>query len=61
MDAKQVLKILKANGFDKKSQKGSHIKLIKGDKIVIVPEHGKKDIPLGTLKNIEKSSGVKLR
>ncbi|MCD6259243.1 MAG: type II toxin-antitoxin system HicA family toxin [Helicobacteraceae bacterium] len=60
MDAKEVLKILKANGFVKKSQKGSHIKLVKGDRMVIVPDHGKRDIPIGTLKNIEKSSEIKL-
>jgi len=61
MDAKEVLKILKANGFEKKSQRGSHIKLVNDDKVVIVPDHGKRDIPIGTLKNIEKSSGVDLR
>jgi predicted RNA binding protein YcfA (HicA-like mRNA interferase family) len=61
MDAKEVLKVLKENGFSKKSQRGSHIKLIKDDKLVVVPDHGKRDIPIGTLKNIEKSSGVKLR
>lgn len=61
MDAKEVLNVLKENGFSKKSQRGSHIKLIKDSKLVIVPDHGKKDIPIGTLKNIEKASGVKLR
>ncbi len=60
MDAKEVLKIIKHNGFELKSQKGSHKKLIKASKIVIVPDHGKKDIPEGTLKSIEKQSGVKL-
>jgi len=59
MDAKEVLKILRESGFVKKSQKGSHIKLIKDDKIVIVPEHGKRDIPIGTIKSIEKQSGIK--
>jgi predicted RNA binding protein YcfA (HicA-like mRNA interferase family) len=61
MDAKQVLKILKDNGFKKASQRGSHVKLIKDEMIVIVPDHGSRDIPLGTLKNIERQSGVKLR
>jgi mRNA interferase HicA len=61
MDAKEVLKILKKNGFEHKSQKGSHKKLIKGEKTVIVPDHGSKEIPIGTLKNIERQSGVKLR
>ncbi|MGD9581845.1 MAG: type II toxin-antitoxin system HicA family toxin [Vampirovibrionia bacterium] len=59
MDAKEVLKILKLNGFIKKSQKGSHIKLVKDNKVVIVPDHGSKDIPLGTLKSMERQSGIK--
>ncbi len=59
MDSKEVLKRLMAQGFVKKSQKGSHVKLEKDNKTVIVPVHGKKDIPTGTLKNIEKQSGIK--
>jgi predicted RNA binding protein YcfA (HicA-like mRNA interferase family) len=61
MDAKQVLKILRENGFKQISQKGSHVKLKKDDAVVIVPDYGSKGIPLGTLKNIERQSGVKLR
>jgi len=61
MDAKEVLKILKQNGFERVSQKGSHLKLTNGERVTIVPLHGTKDIPIGTLKGIEKQSGVKLR
>ncbi|MDM5272061.1 type II toxin-antitoxin system HicA family toxin [Sulfurovum sp. zt1-1] len=61
MDAKEVLKVLLKEGFKEVSQKGSHKKLIKGDKTVIVAIHGAKDIPIGTLKGIEKQCGVKLR
>lgn len=61
MEAKEVLKLLKSNGFSEVSQRGSHLKLTSGDKIVIVPIHGAKDIPIGTLKNIEKQSGIPLR
>lgn len=60
MAAKEVLRILKENGFELKSQKGSHKKLTKDDKTVIVPDHGKKDIKIGTIKSIEKHTGVKL-
>ena len=42
-------------------KEGSHLKLSKDEKKVIVPVHGTKDIPIGTLKSIEKQSGVKLR
>ena len=61
MDAKEVLKVLKKNGFELKSQKGSHKKLIKDERTVIVADHGKDEIPIGTLKNIERQSGIKLR
>ena len=40
MDAKEVLKLLKSNGFSEVSQRGSHLKLTNGDKVVIVPIHG---------------------
>lgn len=60
MNGKEVLKILVDNGFEVKSQKGSHIKLIKDEKTIIVPLHGAKDIPTGTLKSIEKSSEISL-
>ncbi|MDQ7084844.1 MAG: type II toxin-antitoxin system HicA family toxin [Sulfurovum sp.] len=45
MNAKDVLKVLKREGFELKSQKGSHKKLIKDNHIVIVPDHGTKEIP----------------
>ena len=61
MDSKEIIKILKQNGFIFRSQKGSHKKFVKDDRTVIIPEHGKKDIPMGTLKNIEKQSGIKLK
>lgn len=60
MNSKEILKILFKNGFVIKSQNGSHQKLIKDERTVIVPIHGKDEIPKGTLKSIEKQSGVKL-
>lgn len=41
-------------------QTGSHIKLKKEKKIVIVPTHGNRDLPKGTIKAIEKQTGEKL-
>lgn len=60
MKAREIVKRLKDAGFKEVSQKGSHLKLMKGEKITIVPVHPGRDIPLGTVKNIEKQSGVKL-
>jgi predicted RNA binding protein YcfA (HicA-like mRNA interferase family) len=61
MNAKEVEKILKKNGFHLKSTAGSHKKYVKDNKIVIVPYHGTKDINIKTLKSIERQSGLKLR
>ncbi len=58
MNAKEIIKILRNNGFELKSQKGSHKKFVKGDKTVIVPDHGKDEIPKGTQKSIERQSGI---
>ena len=60
VDAKEIVKILKQNGFTKQSQKGSHAKYINGVKITIIPIHGSKDVPVGTVKSIEKQSGLKI-
>ena len=59
MNSKEVIKILKKNGFELKSQNGSHKKFVNGERIAIVADHGKDEIPLGTLKNIERQSGIK--
>lgn len=55
-DSKQIVKRLKADGFEEVSQKGSHVKFRKGALVVIVP-HPKKDLPLGTARNIAKMAG----
>lgn len=57
---KDMVKLLKKNGFSEVSQKGSHIKLRneKTGKIVIVPMHSK-DIPSGTEQAILKQAGLK--
>lgn len=63
MTAKQVIKKLEKDGWFKVNQEGSHIKFKHPDKkgIVVVPNHGNKDIPIGTLKNIEKLAQMKLK
>jgi len=61
MNSKEIIKILKQNGFYEKSQNGSHLKLTNGEKILTVPVHGSKDVGIGLVKAIEKQSGVKLR
>jgi len=58
--SKNVVKILQKNGFEIKRQSGTHLIMRKNDKIVVVPIH-KETIPIGTLKSIEKQSGINFR
>lgn len=55
-NSKVIIKKLLEDGFTKVSQKGSHVKLRKGDRTVIIP-HPKRDLPLGTARNIAKQAG----
>lgn len=59
MNYKKVLKKLAAAGWEIQPG-GRHVKVNKDGKRVPVPIHGKKDIKLGTLKSIEKLTGVNL-
>jgi len=61
LTAKEVLKILKQHGFVESNQAGSHLKMFnpKTRRVAIVPIHFGKQIPIGTLKAIEKQAGIK--
>ena len=62
MDGKTVIKILKKAGWKHVSTQGSHHKMKKlGHPPIIVPMHSHKDLKPGTLRNIEKVTGVKLK
>ena len=56
---KKVIKALEKDDWILISQKGSHMKYRKGNKICIIPNH-KGDIPTGTLSQIVKSTGINL-
>jgi len=62
MDSREIIQILKQNGWYEVAKAGSHTQFrhsqIKGR--VTVP-HPKKDIPTGTLKSIERQSGIKFK
>ena len=55
-DSKKIVKRLKEEGFELISIKGSHHKFRKGGLTVIVP-HPKKDLPIGTAREIAKHAG----
>jgi len=59
LDARDVTRVLKKNGFVLVGQKGSHQKWRHGNgRQVIVAAHGSKPIPIGTLKSIIEGSGL---
>lgn len=60
MRAREILKKLKADGWYEVEQRGSHVQLKHPSKPgkVTVPDHGSKDIPTGTLKQIMKQAGL---
>ena len=62
MDSRDVRRALKSDGWEEVAQKGSHVQLKHPSKPgrVTVP-HPKRDLPIGTLKSIEKQAGIKLR
>jgi len=62
MNSRAVISVLKADGWEQVAQKGSHVQFKHPNKPgrVTVP-HPKRDIPLGTLRSIEKQADLKLR
>jgi len=60
MKAKEVVKLLKNDGWFESSQKGSHLQLehpFKKGKVTVPVHSG--DIPKGTLNSIMKQAGLK--
>jgi predicted RNA binding protein YcfA (HicA-like mRNA interferase family) len=62
MNSRAVIAALEAAGWQRIAQRGSHVQFKHPSRPgrVTVP-HPKRDIPIGTLKSIEKQSGIKLR
>lgn len=56
---KDVVTTLLENGFELVSQKGSHMKFKKGNKVVIVPNHNSKGVEKGTYCSILRQAGLK--
>lgn len=54
----KVVAALKQVGFEPVSQKGSHLKLAKPGRVVIVPMH--EEVARGTLKSILEQAGLEL-
>jgi predicted RNA binding protein YcfA (HicA-like mRNA interferase family) len=59
MNSREIIELLQKDGWYKADQSGSHIQFRHPFKKgrVTVP-HPKKDIPIGTLRSIERQSGI---
>jgi len=62
MKSPDIIRALISDGWVQVGQKGSHVQFkhpIKPGRVTVL--HPKKDVPIGTLRSIEKQSGVKLK
>lgn len=59
MIGRELLKLLRANGWQLDRTKGSHHIMTKGSKTISVPVHGAKDLPKGTLNAILKEAEIR--
>jgi predicted RNA binding protein YcfA (HicA-like mRNA interferase family) len=62
MSSREVIARLLASGWYKVRQRGSHIQfkhLKKKGRVTVV--HPNRDIPIGTLRSIERQAGIRLR
>jgi predicted RNA binding protein YcfA (HicA-like mRNA interferase family) len=62
MKSREIISVFQRDGWVQVAQKGSHVQFKHPAKKgrVTVP-HPERDVPVGTLKSIEKQSGLKLR
>jgi predicted RNA binding protein YcfA (HicA-like mRNA interferase family) len=62
MNSREIISALRADGWEQVAQKGSHVQFKHPSKPgrVTVP-HPKRDVPLGTLRSIEKQADLKLK
>ncbi|HLC75369.1 MAG TPA: type II toxin-antitoxin system HicA family toxin [Candidatus Nanoarchaeia archaeon] len=63
LTGREVIRVLNSSGFSIRNQTGSHVQLVGIDNggkkhLVTVPDHGNKEIPIGTLLSIIRQSGM---
>lgn len=59
LTGKEMIKLLKENGFELDRIEGSHHIMIKENLIASVPAHGSKTLKIGTQNSILKDAGLK--
>ncbi|WP_086650853.1 type II toxin-antitoxin system HicA family toxin [Acetobacter cibinongensis] len=62
MDSREIIQRIKADGWELVAVKGSHHQFKHPTKPgrVTVP-HPKRDMPIGTIRSVEKQAGIKLK
>lgn len=62
MKCSELLRMLRREGWFEVSQRGSHIKLKHPQKVtvIVVPNHGSKEVAKGLLHRIAKDAGITL-
>ena len=55
-NSRKIIERLRKDGFELVSVRGSHHKYVKDGRVVMVPRP-KKDLPLGTARNIARQAG----
>jgi predicted RNA binding protein YcfA (HicA-like mRNA interferase family) len=62
MNSREIIRALEADGWVEVARKGSHAQFRHPAKAgrVTVP-HPKRDLPIGTLRSVERQAGIKLR
>jgi predicted RNA binding protein YcfA (HicA-like mRNA interferase family) len=58
MTGKELIKLLEGKGWKPDRIKGSHHIIIKWEKTLSVPVHGKKDLSTGILHKLHKEGGI---
>jgi predicted RNA binding protein YcfA (HicA-like mRNA interferase family) len=62
MNSADIISALRADSWVQVAQKGSHVQFkhpVKPGRVTV--PHPKRDIPIGTLRSIEKQAGLKLK
>lgn len=62
MNSRDIVSALQADGWFEVARRGSHVQFkhpIKAGRVTV--PHPKRDIPMGTLRSIERQSGLTLR
>ncbi len=58
LKSSEIISALKRGGFVEVRGKGSHVKMKKGGRIAVVPDHGGRDVPRGTSRSIVGQAGL---